>query len=158
MPVALLTALLLAAPPPCPTPFEGPVAWERLEAYLRTQRFDDPSMLLRCLPASYRKHFTLVYESRSPERDAVSMQHPRIVLFGEDAKLVLALTGNPRAAHYDRVQVLAFDEAADRYRLFELTFRPGEVARIEAEPASCVQCHGADPRPLWETYNLWPGV
>jgi hypothetical protein len=55
------------------------------------------------------------------------------------------------------LEIIDFD-----YNNSAFCFRKVEVVknRIEFDdaPTECADCHGADPRPIWEPYPLWPGV
>jgi len=135
---------------------------------------DDAEELLEALPASIGRNFTLVHASRSPhgglgDRDAASVDaaFPRVVLFRDDGRLVLALTGNPDRPGYDTVEVVAFDDARAAFRLARYVL-PAAVRRDpqlaaarahngELDPPECLRCHGQDPRPILDSYPLWPG-
>lgn len=127
---------------------------------------DSTAALLPSLDRELLDSFTLVYASRSPLAD-ISARYPRAILFGRDARVVLTFTGDPRGADRDIVEAVHF---RDDTRTFELErfVLPAAVRRDpalavlaadngEANPVDCLRCHGADPRPLYESYFVWPG-
>lgn len=129
--------------------------------------------LLPLLPRELRASFTLVHHSRSPggggpeaER-AFSPAHPRLILSSRDARLLLALSGRPDRPGGDVVEALRFEPSRRAFVLSRFVL-PQAVARdpkLAAEaagngddnPAACLHCHGDDPRPIFDSYPLWPG-
>src|SRR5262249_51338724 len=83
------------------------------------------------------------------------------------ARLVLAFTGAPDRPGYDVLEAIRFvDERAafelSRFVLPAAARRHPELARLRAEngrvnPPECLRCHGLDPRPIFDSYPLWPG-
>jgi hypothetical protein len=111
--------------------------------------------LLGALPESLRSHFVLMTRSRSPE--PASPEGPRVILYGEDARQVVAFD-----RFMDSVQMMTFDDASSTFAFREVTFpevagRPTMVVS-EANPARCTSCHGVPARPVWDTYPVWPGA
>lgn len=158
---ALATLMLVTStstPARCEQPFDGEMRWSALESFIQANAIRDVDTFLACLPRSYRRHFTLVYESRSPEQVAVDYRFPRILLFGEDARLIIAATGDPDRPFFDELQVLEFEEEAARFVLRRVVFAAERPPEIAVNPPACLECHGRDPRPLWDNYDFWPGV
>jgi hypothetical protein len=119
---------------------------------------------LPLLPPELRANFTFVYQSRSPhgelEEKAVDPLHPRIILFTPDGKVTVALNGNPRAPGYNKVQLIQFIDSHARFEFSEYVLpQPGSSAfeNGSPNPPSCLRCHGQDPRPVTDSYPLWPG-
>src|SRR5262252_5540105 len=80
---------------------------------------EDPDTIDELLPRldqDLLDNFTLVYETRGPQRD-VDPLHPRVVLFGRDARLLLAFTGDPSGPNRDVLDVIHYREAARRFEL-----------------------------------------
>ncbi len=124
---------------------------------------------LPLLPLELRSNFTFVYQSRSPHGDlgekAVDALHPRIILFSNDGKMTLAFNGNPEKPGYQTVEMIQYLDHDARFE-FSKHFFPearksaSKEALLEEgkpNPASCLKCHGADPRPISDSYPLWPG-
>ncbi|HEY0250071.1 MAG TPA: hypothetical protein VGC41_01040 [Kofleriaceae bacterium] len=129
-------------------------------------RVDSVEQLVPLLPEDLRRSFTFVFATRSPQQD-VDPLHPRVVLFGTDARTILAFTGDPKGLDLDTVELIRF---RDDLRAFELQrfVLPAAVRRNPSlatlakdnghiNPADCLRCHGADPRPLFDSYPVWPG-
>ncbi len=120
---------------------------------------DSIDELLPLLPSELRSNFTLVYDSRSPFRSSISHRHPRVILFSDDARLVLTFTGDPDKPGADVLETLAFDDATARFALRAYLLPAGERRgfRPPAEAMNCAGCHGDDPRPIFNSYPVWPG-
>ena len=127
---------------------------------------DSIAELLPLLDDDLRGNFTLVYATRSPHRD-VDPRHPRVLLFGRDARVVLAFTGDPAGANRDVLEVIHFRDAQrafelERFVLPAAARRDPALAALarangRANPLECRRCHGADPRPIFDSYFVWPG-
>ena len=117
--------------------------------------------LLPLLPRTLRSHFVLVYNSHSLQK--ASPLFPRVILYGEDAKLLLAFNGNPDRPGYSTLEAIEYDTGAKGFSFYEVHFpKPGEAQTEVSEPQknlrSCTLCHHESLRPNWESYNVWPGV
>src|SRR5207302_1521866 len=101
-------------------------AYERLLSILESTRArTGPANLeevLRELPQEMLSNFTLVYASRSPHRHEIDSLFPRVVLFTTDAKLLLAFTGNPSLASYNRLEVIHFDDRTSSFHTSRFIF------------------------------------
>jgi hypothetical protein len=160
--IGLLPALILAAwsAPANDSVFDC----RRLEALLQRnpatgRPVDSVAELLPLLPRELRSNFTFVYDSRSPFRASISPEFPRVILFTEDARLVLTFTGDPGKPGFDFLESLAFDDRAAAFTLRSYLLPAAERRswRPAPEDADCARCHGADARPIFDSYPLWPG-
>ena len=161
--VIALTAVLGAQAPPTP--------YERLLSILQpgngTPAPANIEQVLQALPEELRSNFTFIHTSRSNHRDAVDPLFPRVVLFTQDAKLLLAFTGNPALPGYNQLEAIHFDDRTSRFhtsrfiladaiqrdpRLKDVAAQDGRIDQSE-----CTRCHGADVRPIFDSYSLWPG-
>ncbi|MFI4933054.1 MAG: hypothetical protein ACHP7N_00385 [Caulobacterales bacterium] len=115
--------------------------------------------LLPLLPRSFRANFTLVYDSRSPFASSISPKYPRVVLFSDDARFVLAFTGDPNAPADDLVETMSFDDSAASFslRAYLLPAAERRAWRPSAGASNCSSCHGGDARPIFDAYPIWPG-
>ncbi len=120
---------------------------------------DSVRELVPLLPEELRSNFTLVYESRSPFRTSISPEYPRVILFTKDGRLVLTFTGDERRPGADLLESMSFDEKDARFELHAYLLPAAERSgwRPSPEAANCARCHGADPRPVFDSYPLWPG-
>jgi hypothetical protein len=143
---------------------EAPFTETRLRALLETdpttgRPVDTVEALLPLLPEALRRNFALVYDSRSPFRADISRRYPRVILFTDDARFILSFTGDPRRPDRDLIETMSFDDAAATFRLEAHLLPAAERSgwRPPASALNCAGCHGADARPIYDSYPLWPG-
>ena len=143
---------------------DGPFDTARLEALLAnnpvTKRpVDSVDELVPLLPRDIRSNFTFVYDSRSPFRSSISADHPRVILFTADARLVLTFTTDPDQPGLDLLESLSFDdrEAKFEFHSYLLPAAKRRMWRPSETATNCASCHGADPRPIFDSYPVWPG-
>ncbi len=127
---------------------------------------DSIDELLPLLERDLRDNFTLVYATRSPQRD-VDPLHPRAVLYRPDGRLLVSFTGDPSGASRDVLEVIHFSDTTRAFELERFVMpaaarRDPALAALargngQANPVECRRCHGADPRPIYESYFVWPG-
>jgi hypothetical protein len=135
-----------------------------LEALLRLnpatgRPVDSIEELVPLLPPNLRSNFTLVYDSRSPFRSSITPQHPRVVLFTDDARLILTFIGAADQPGHELLEAMAYDDQTATFQLRAYLLPAGARSawRPSPEAANCNACHGADPRPIFDSYPLWPG-
>jgi len=105
---------------------------------------------LALLPPEMRINYTLVHLSRSIQQG--SLESPRVLLFGTDARLVVTFNGSPEETNYDKLELLSFDDATETFELRSIEF--GDTVHFsEANPTVCTACHRADPQPIWKDYG-----
>jgi cytochrome c553 len=148
-------ALGLAEPAPA-----GEFSFDSLSQVIAAQHVGSVEELLAALPEDLRTHYSLVFSSRSLQ-DA-SFEHPRAVLFGSNAQLILTFNGDPSQHGFEAVESMEFDAHANRFIFREITFsldKTQPAARIsDPNPARCVACHDHPARPIWDVPPGWPGV
>ncbi len=163
--LVLLLLLTLAAWPARPAAAaDAPFTEARLRNLLahnpQTGRpVDSVSELVPLLPEELRRNFALVYDSRSPFKAAITPQHPRVILFTDDARLVLTFIGDETQPGADLLETMSFDDAQAKF-VFNAYLLPAAQRRAwrpSAAEAKCERCHGADARPIYDSYPLWPG-
>jgi hypothetical protein len=123
------------------------------------QPVDSVAELVPLLPEELRRNFALVYDSRSPFKAAISPERPRVILFTDDARLVLTFIGDDTQPGADLLETMSFDAAESKF-VFNAYLLPAAQRRAwrpTAAEAKCERCHGADPRPIYDSYPLWPG-
>ncbi len=69
---------------------------------------------------------------------------------------MLTFNGDSVQNGYNTIESIIYDEASAKYKLFEIDFSQG-FAQVQMNPSKCLSCHGESPKPLWESYPLWPG-
>src|SRR4051812_84197 len=78
-----------------------------LNRLLADQRISSVEELLPKLPDDFRAHNVLIYDSQSTQY--ADPKNPRVVLFGPDARLVMAFTSDT-APESQRVELIQFNE------------------------------------------------
>lgn len=107
------------------------------------------------LPESLRKRFLIVYQSRSSQ--SASLENPRIILFGEDGKLLLSFTFSPNdldeKSFNNRIEIIE-QKGLLKPTFAEISFSKGKPS-LEKNPARCTACHNGEA--IFEGYPHWPG-
>lgn len=178
----VLAGLVLAVASACAQPPEGTEAesapltdtiatttrftYEDLVGLIRGQGLTRLEDVLPQLPTELRSHYALMRESRSLQ--FASASSPRVILFGRDARLTCAFSGDPAEPRFDTLECFQFRESERKFDFREIQFPTEanglrEVAFSEPNVAAdgktaCTTCHGADPRPNWAGYSRWPGA
>src|SRR5215468_2026971 len=162
--LVLLTLASCSALPAAAADGDAPFTEARLRDLLarnpQTGRpVDSVSELVPLLPDELRKNFTFVYDSRSPFKAAITPQKPRVILFTDDTRLVLTFIGDDTQPGADLLETMSFDDEQAKF-VFNAYLLPAAERRAwrpTAAEAKCERCHGADPRPIYDSYPLWPG-
>src|SRR6266480_2804227 len=155
--LCLLLGLLGAARPGQAAGFD----FASLQSLLSHQDIGSVEELIAALPAAQRNRYALVFESRSLQ--GASPENPRVILYGPDARFIVTFSGSPAQRGFRVVETMEFDDDSKEFRLRELLFPeraagPDKVVVSEVNPQRCTRCHGAPPRPVWDTFPLWPGA
>jgi hypothetical protein len=56
------------------------------------------------------------------------------------------------------LEVIQFKDETKEFEFRTITFENGSAKISSPNPAECLACHGANPRPIWQSYHSWPGV
>jgi hypothetical protein len=119
---------------------------------------------LALLPGEMRLNYTLVHQSRSIQQG--SLENPRVLLFGTDAKLIVAFNGSSEQSGYANLEILHFKDESETFELRSIGFGK-TVSFSEANPVTCTACHKRSPQPIWKDYGSpneprghgqWPGT
>lgn len=116
---------------------------------------------LALLPLDLLSNYALVFNSRSLQ--GASFTNPRAILFGSDARLIISFNGDATQKGYDALEVMEYQDEGHQFVFREIEFPQGDAGeqrlRIsEPNPHRCLFCHGAPPRPIWDTHPIWPGA
>ena len=109
--------------------------------------------LLNQLPRHMRMNYTFMEKSGSLQ--PASLEHPRLIHFGSDARFLLAVSTDPSDPEREVLEFADLDAQGHwRFRTLDLRTTPATLA----EPAVCKTCHGQQvTRPIWGAYPSWPG-
>lgn len=95
------------------------------------------------------------YASEARQRELVSPDHPRLILFR--GRLLLSFITDPtNPTEYNTLEVTEFNPEDGSYQYFELYVAPqNAAASFLRKNGSCQNCHLGVP--IWGGYPLWPG-
>lgn len=163
--LALVSLLALASPlAPIGARADEPFTEARLQELLQNNPqtglpVDSISELIPLLPRELRENFTFVYDSRSPFRSGISPEFPRVILFTNDARFVMTFIGDERQPGFDLLETMSFDYESAKFAMHAYLLPAAERRSWRPSPAeaNCARCHGADARPIFDSYPLWPG-
>lgn len=137
--------------------------FEWLKQRIRTSGARNIEEFLPHLPENLRASYTLMKASGSLQQS--SPMNPRAIVFAHDASLVLTFNGSENHTGYNSIEVLEFSEVDKKFRLFEVDFsKKGESRFSDPNPAKCMSCHAAWPKPhgavkpIWSPYSHWLGA
>jgi len=136
--------------------------FEALRSTIVSHHVRSVEELLPFLSPAMRSRFVLVFDSRSAQE--ASPLNPRVLLFGNDARLIVSFNGDAGQRGFNALETMEFDDASASFTFREIRFPDGavsadaEVEFSQANPALCGACHGAPAHPIWDAYPLWPGV
>jgi cytochrome c553 len=141
------------APPRDPT-------FASVRAWVESHHAASAAEVLASLPESFRSHYVLLFESRSPQ--AASFELPRAIVYGSDATFIVAFNGDPAEHGFRSLDTMEFDRDRSEFVFREIVFPEGEPngqTRVSTDnPPRCAECHGHPARPIWDTYPIWPGA
>lgn len=153
--LAALTLVGCASSTDDPQPLiEDELTLDQIVSRAEDGEYADVDDLLAALPAFQKS--SLVLMARSASLQKADVEHPRVIMYGPDARLIIAVSTLPDDPRYQTVEMMELDEETGAFDLAAVTFANGEVT---VQPASdCNSCHGDHPRPIWAEYPSWPGA
>lgn len=135
-------------------------SFDDLKKIVETKDLRSVADVVPFLPEEYRKSFTLMHKSRSIQRS--SAEAPRAILFGNNAKMVMAFNGDANDAGFDRLEVMEFKENTEKFEFKFIYFADKDTkAEVIDNPMNCVGCHGMianDLHPDWDVGLVWRGA
>lgn len=144
--LGVAAAIVLTAGPASATPPEPRLTYAGLREMIRSRRIQTVEDLLAALPASFRNgHFALI--PRSGSAQASSPTEPRVLLFGEDARLIIGYRSARTGTGAETLEIMEWDPAQAQYRPREIVL--GRPPRFHENPENCARCHGTDTHLIW---------
>lgn len=158
---------------------EAPTFFKKdLKNLIENRKITRIDQLLPLLPEPMRIRSVIIFKSRSLQEASPLL--PRVLLFNEDASLVISFNGDRSQVGYEALEVMSFDHQNFKFEFEEFVFQ-GDLAdredfltarklfqdaaalknretRTGVNPPVCLVCHRSNPRPNWESYSAWPGV
>lgn len=134
--------------------------YETFAQRLRDHKVQTVEDALGELPAEMWQYYVLIRDSRSLQ--GASREFPRVILSGLDGSLLVAFQGDPGLAGHDNLEMIQVRDGGQRFEMRQIRFPDGKNGLhapefSDANPAQCLACHRADPRPNWEQYSTWTG-
>lgn len=131
----------------------SPLGLSQIEDAFQRSRWSDYPSFLEFLsetqPEFFRNPVLLPY---SQSQQLSSPQHPRIVLLSGGTFLGFSADENQLPL---RVELIETDRNTYEFKFSEILFTADGV-EFRRNPQSCKSCHGLDPKPIWNPYDLWP--
>ena len=138
-------------PPQAGTPELTP---DDVIAFIHTNNITTLKGFLDVMPDHMNKNFSLIEETQTPGKS--SLEFPRILMFGSDARFMINVPTDPTDADYERLDMsYRHDDGTWEFSQLDFTTSP---ATLNKNPAVCRDCHGTPARPFWQQYLNWPGV
>ncbi len=119
-------------------------------------QFKNYESFLGYLKTSYPNlfdHFVLLHKSQSLQK--ASAEYPRVILF--DGGVAMAFSDHPGQAGR-RVEMIETEPGTYKMTFREISFSSSGTVSFDAEPKSCIACHGSPARPIWSPYDFWAGA
>jgi len=144
------------------------LTYERLVQIIEENNVKNIEELLPLLPKEYRSSYTLMFRSQSLQSAAPNS--PRVIMFGNDASLILGYNGDSKLHKgkaeenpFYKLEVIQFRKDKAAFEFHEISFptpsnQKAKVHFSQTNPKKCLRCHRQDPRPNWKHYNRWPGA
>ncbi len=138
--------------------------WQQFRNIIKTNDVRSIDDLLKVLPKDFKKGYSLLYQTRALHPNLVSPRRPRVLMFGWNGKFMMTYNSHPsggkaKIGDKELLETIYFSPRGAELR--ELEFdginRPLRK-KVEVNPSRCTNCHGADPKGLWDPYNMWPGA
>ena len=128
---------------------------EGLKQFVDAYGISDVETVLSSLPSWYMRNYALVETSQTGL--PASLEHPRIILFGSDARFMMALGTHPNHPLRETIDLAELDPdtGAWHFNALDMGQSPPLLAN---DDTVCQSCHGSPARPIWGTYPQWPGV
>ena len=127
---------------------------EALYAFATDAGISTLAGLLEILPTWLLANHILVEETRSGNR--ASVEHPRGLLFGSDARFLMAFGSDPDDPGREVIDIAELEDSGLwKFRSLDFGTSP---PTLSPDDSGCTGCHADPPRPFWGTYPSWPGM
>ena len=144
--------------------------WAGLKEILASRTFLSIEEIVEALPEEFRKNYVLQMASESPQY--ATPTEPRVILYSNDGKLLLAISGGPEGMSTSPIiEAVEYDELThtSRPHLVQLQSSSalGSTPKVRilenpsdlypvGHPRNCATCHGSPFRLIWDSYSHWP--
>jgi hypothetical protein len=143
--------------------FDGhEISYQKIRSLIETHNLKSIDEVLSMLPERLRSSFVLMYSSASTQ--PATFLKPRVLLFSEDARFVMAFNDSPNHRGARRFEIIQFCDETDAFEFYEIRFNPEAVPPERAvffpdkDPFLCTKCHRDDLRPNWDPFPITEGA
>ncbi len=117
--------------------------------------------LLSYIPDEYKKYNAMMFQSNSGQK--ASTERPRMILFGKDARLLLAFNGDPKHKGYDKLEIIEFNPTTNNFEFHEIDEDSLNPKLVIGSTQKCADCHNKRKeeiklRPNFDSYFFWKGA
>ena len=127
---------------------------DALHAFAKSAGISSLEGLLGSLPTWILANHILLDGTRTAHR--ASVEHPRALLFGSDARFLLAFGSDPDDPSREVIDVAELeDNGFWKFRSIDFGTSP---PTLSPDDDTCTGCHADPPRPFWGSYSSWPGA
>lgn len=139
-------------------------SWSQFEKIIQENDVRSIDELLEVLPKDFKKGYSLLYQTRALHADLVTPRRPRVLMFGWNGKFMMTYNSHPsggKAPKGDKeiLETIYFSPNGAELREIEFDGMSKPLdKKIPVNSSRCTNCHGADPKGLWDPYNMWPGA
>ena len=148
---------LVPIPDPDPPPLAGTpeLSVAGIKTFVDQHGLSSVAELLGSLPPAMQKNYTMIDQTRTSLPSSV--EHPRLIMFGSDARFLIAVGSHPSDHMRETVDMAELDDQSGLwiFRSLDMDTNP---PRLADNDTACQACHGSPPRPIWGTYPDWPGA
>lgn len=134
------------------------VTYESVKELIQTKHITKIEDLLPLLPEDFRGSFTLMRKSQSAQ--GATAENPRVILYGKDAKCVLAFNGSSDQIGFNNLEIAQYNEETKTFDFNRIQFPAAHEKHqkvvFDESGTQCIGCHRG--RPNWESYDIWPGA
>lgn len=145
----------ISNPNPLPPPGTPKLTIDGIKRFVVQNNIASVEDLLSAMPRTMRRNYALVETTRSQNPSTIN--HPRLILFGSDARFMMALGSDPDDPKREQVDMAQLDDATGFWIFRSLDFST-PAPELSADDSQCTQCHSSPARPFWGTYPNWPGM
>lgn len=135
--------------------WQGPVTIENIETHLTQKNITTIEGFIQSLDKSLRSQYVLMHTSKSLQ--GASFQKPRVIMFNENAQMMLSFNGDKAQQNGNKIEMILFDKESASFSAHEIDFESPKPLVIK-NPKTCLSCHGTDLRPNWNGYSFWEGA
>ncbi|MBY0415615.1 MAG: hypothetical protein K2Q18_15685, partial [Bdellovibrionales bacterium] len=139
-------------------------SFDELKEIIKGNKVLTINELLDFIPADMKSKIIYVYESHALNASLATPLTPRMIFSNTDSSLIFTLTkslsSEETAAGKDILEAIAYDKKLKKFQTQIVTFdgKHDPTTLVETNAPVCLKCHGANPAPIFQDYNSWPGM